>query len=135
LQGSYFNTDGTQLLVYGFDANHVWGQNTPLTTYGEGPINDGGGLYNGVYTNWAGIFNSSSQFEEKLTGQIYIGSNTTPPLGTIGDELPPVIPPVDPPPTDGGGATPEPASWWLVAAALPFIAFSKLRLRHANARQ
>ncbi|MBZ5620113.1 MAG: hypothetical protein LAQ69_15515 [Acidobacteriia bacterium] len=112
LRGDYFNLAGDPL----------------KTDYGEGPIH-----YNGAYAPWSPTFSSSSTFEEILTGQIYIGSDANPPLGTINP--PPVDPPpTDPPPTDGSDV-PEPASWWLMAAALPLLVFSKLRLGRARIRQ
>jgi hypothetical protein len=111
LTGDYYALDaGTHL-----PTTHLF------TDYGEGPIHYSGGAAG----PWSG-FTATSTFQETLTGQIYIGSDTNPPLGTINP------PQSDPPPS--GADAPEPATWWLAAVALPLMLFSRLRLRHPRTR-
>src|ERR1039457_2401887 len=122
--------DASGTTISGLTGDYFVGGVHQFTKYGEGPLYDGsiGGTehYNGAVALWGGTYNTTSNFEEKLSGFIYLGTGT-PSLSTVpaSQQSPP---PTDPPPTDGGGAAPEPAGWWLPAAALPPLLFLKPRL-------
>jgi hypothetical protein len=116
-----YNAAGTTIfgLTGVYYALNGAGQRTttePNIDYGSDPIN-----YSGNNPPWSNYNFTSSSFEEVLTGYIYLGTGT-PSLSDV---------PAD---QQSGSSTPEPASWWLMASALPLMLFSKLRLRRAKSR-
>ncbi len=122
-----YNTVGTA--SFGLEGDYYVGGVFDFTKYGEGPIYDGlvtsTEYYNGAPGLWAGTFTSTSQFEEKLSGYIYIGAGT-PSLSTL---------PADQQQQGGSGTAPEPDNWWLIAGALPLLVLSRLRSKTAKARK
>jgi len=118
--GSY---DAGGNTINGLQGNYFIGGVLQFTKYGEGPLYDGAvgstEYYDGTQGLWAGVYTTTSNFEEQMTGYMYFGSGT----GLLSDI-----------PGQQGGAAPEPAGWWMVVAALPLMLFSKLRLRRAKAR-
>lgn len=121
---SYDSTGGTingvQGVYHALDPTTKAPTTLLKTDYGEGPV-----WFTPTTTPWSAL-SLPSDFEETLTGYVYLGAGT-PLLG----EVPAGQKTGDP---GLGGAAPEPAGWWLVAAAVPLMLISKLRLRRAKAR-
>ncbi len=73
--------DGSGSTVQGLRADYHTLTGTHLgTIYGEGPIQHGwSNLYEGVTAQWAGglVDTNWGKFEERLTGEIFIGANKT----------------------------------------------------------
>lgn len=83
----YCSLDQDDEYINGLRADYYTFDGSSITTiYGEGPIHHGhsvtapGVVYEGEHVLWAGIFGGWSCFEERLSGQIYVGSSPPNPI-------------------------------------------------------
>jgi len=80
--GYYRSLDQSGEYIEGLRADYYdLDDNFLKTVYGEGPIRHGWpNIYEGRIASWGGIFDGWSCFEERLSGQIYVGLDPSNPV-------------------------------------------------------